>query len=502
LIPRATLATLVLIALCQTGSVFAQSAPLSQVTPWESFAKDAQHTALSLAGAQPLNRILWQTPVDLAPQYSGDELFIHYGSPLITAGDTVIVPVKTGASGGFRVDARKGNSGGLKWSLPSDYILPPHGWTPVFGPALTGKPRLCFPGAGGTVYFRSDPDSDSGTVERVAFYGLSPYLANPQAYNDSVFINTPLSTDPAGNVYFGFEVTGSNPSNLTSGIARISETGEGTWIPVSTAASDAAMIKVVHNCAPALNGDLRTLYVAVSDGTAGYLLALDSKTLQPVSRVRLKDPKSGQDAYLNDDGSASPTIGFDGDVYYGVLEEPAGENHDRGWMLHFDRRLAQSKTPGSFGWDDTASVVPSSMVPSYHGRSSYLLMTKYNDYASVGGAGLNKLAVLDPNATETDPVTGAAVMQEVLTVAGVTPDGPPPAVKEWCINSAAVDPATRSILVGSEDGKLYRWDLVTNTLSQRIVLSSGLGEAYTPTVLAPDGTVYAINNAILFAVGR
>jgi hypothetical protein len=31
-------------------------------------------------------------------------------------------------------------------------------------------------------------------------------------------------------------------------------------------------------------------------------------------------------------------------------------------------------------------------------------------------------------------------------------------------------------------------------------LTSGVGEAYTPTVIGVDGTVYAINNAILFAV--
>jgi hypothetical protein len=36
--------------------------------------------------------------------------------------------------------------------------------------------------------------------------------------------------------------------------------------------------------------------------------------------------------------------------------------------------------------------------------------------------------------------------------------------------------------------------------------SSGLNgprrEAYTPTVIGPDGTVYAINNAALYAIGR
>ena len=37
------------------------------------------------------------------------------------------------------------------------------------------------------------------------------------------------------------------------------------------------------------------------------------------------------------------------------------------------------------------------MVPSYSGNSTYLLMTKYNNYAGVGsGNGSNRLAVVDP----------------------------------------------------------------------------------------------------------
>jgi hypothetical protein len=66
----------------------------------------------------------------------------------------------------------------------------------------------------------------------------------------------------------------------------------------------------------------------------------------------------------------------------------------------------------------------------------------------------------------------------------------------------AADPQRRSILVNSEDGLLYRWDLATNTLSQSVRLGNGLGQAYTPTAIGPDGAVYAISNARLFAVGR
>jgi hypothetical protein len=67
---------------------------------------------------------------------------------------------------------------------------------------------------------------------------LSNYQANPQAYDASVMINTPLTTDPSGNIYFGFLVTGNTPLGLTSGDARISASGEGNWIPVTTAAAD------------------------------------------------------------------------------------------------------------------------------------------------------------------------------------------------------------------------------------------------------------------------
>jgi hypothetical protein len=56
--------------------------------------------------------------------------------------------------------------------------------------------------------------------------------------------------------------------------------------------------------------------------------------------------------------------------------------------------------------------------------------------------------------------------------------------------------------VNSEDGILYRWDLARNTLAEKIHLNRPRAEAYTPTIVGPDGTVYAINNATLYAIGR
>jgi hypothetical protein len=143
------------------------------------------------------------------------------------------------------------------------------------------------------------------------------------------------------------------------------------------------------------------------------------------------------------------------------------------------------------------------MVPSYAGPSSYLLATKYNNYAGAGsGDGLNRVAVLDPNQTQPDAISGIPVLRELLSKLGPTADPQfPGGVQEWCINTAAVDPVTNSILVNSEDGRLYRWNLALDQFTESIALTSGIAESYTPTAIGPDGAVYAINNAVLFSVG-
>ena len=172
--------------------------------------------------------------------------------------------------------------------------------------------------------------------------------------------------------------------------------------------------------------------------------------------------------------------------------------------MHFNADLSQTKLPGSFGWDDTPSIVPANLVPSYKGSSPYLLMVKYNNYERAGsGNGMNEIAIIDPHISQDDEFANVKVMKEVITMLAPTPDpNVPGGFIEWCINTAAVDPFTKSVNVNSEDGYLYRWDLSTNALSEKIRLTSGLGESYTPTAVGADGKVYAINNAMLFAIGK
>jgi hypothetical protein len=479
--------------------------------PWFGFAGDAQHSALAPIASQALTTLWWSAPVDLAPPYSSNgSLLAHYGSPVITRRSTVVFPVKLNTAGAFRVEARLGANGALLWSLDTDVRLPPHAWVPSLNPVLTPDERVLVPASGGRVIERATPDAASGTLRTLVFYGDAAYAAAPATYDGAVFINTPLTSDDQGNVFFGFTVTGSNPAGLVGGIARLGADGSARWVSAATASGDAALTKTATNSAPALSNDGRRLYAAVNNVPAsgsrarGRLVMLDADTLSPLASAALTDPLLGLPAWVNDNASSSPTVGPDGDVYIGVLEASAPSHNFRGWMLHFDATLASEHTPGGFGWDNTVSIVPRALLPQYAGSSSYLLLLKYNSYGGVGtGDGQHRMAIVDPNDTQTDRFSSASVMREVITVLGPTPDyNYAGGVKEWCVNTAAVDPATSSVLMNNEDGFVYRWHLPSNTLSQGLRMNNGYAQSYTPTAVGPDGRVYCVNNARLFSIGQ
>src|SRR6185369_10840885 len=93
------------------------------------------------------------------------------------------------------------------------------------------------------------------TVQQVFYTSLANYQANAAAYNSSVFINTPITTDTNGNVFFGFRVQGTAPAPLSttqSGFARIDPSGNATYVLVNAAANDANIGRDSHNSALAL----------------------------------------------------------------------------------------------------------------------------------------------------------------------------------------------------------------------------------------------------------
>jgi hypothetical protein len=483
---------------------------------WAGFAANAQHTAVAGKRPQPFRRIRWRAKVDLHPALLFGTLPIHYGSPMITAANTVLVPTRISKRAGFRVVAYSGRNGARRWSLKTDYRPPaftgPYAvWTPPLPAVLTPSTSLAVAGGGGTVLVRRHANRTTGAVRRLVFYGARRWRAHRRAYDTAVQITTPLTAARDGSVYFGFTVTGSTPSHLSSGIARIDAHGHATWITAAAAARNPAINSVAMNCAPALSPSGRTVYITVTgpsvdNPTRGILVGLDARTLKPRFHVLLRDPLSGRLSMVSPYSSASPTVGPDGDVYYGVVENPFFTHDARGWLLHFNASLTREKTPGSFGWDNTVSVVPARSVPRYHGSSPYLLVSKYNNYCCIRphGDGLNRVAVLDPRASQKDPYANTRSMKAVQTILSPVhvPGEPAGARYEWCINSSVVDLADDSVIVNSEDGILYRWDLRRNTLAEKIRLNAPRSEAYTPTLVGPDGTVYAINNATLYAIGR
>ena len=204
-------------------------------------------------------------------------------------------------------------------TIASDYVLPPHNWLPVYQPVLasvrgSNQQRLYYAGAGGTLFYVSNFDNKwpwPRPRTRVAFFGLDAFERDKAGFTSTVFVNTPLTADSLGNVFFGFRVQGNAPAPLStnqSGFARIAPDGSATYVLAGVAAGDNAITRDTHNSAPALSNDEQTLYVVVKAGTTNayaYLLGLDARTLETKFKVFLKDPRNNRinNATVSDDST-------------------------------------------------------------------------------------------------------------------------------------------------------------------------------------------------------
>ena len=152
---------------------------LHQSGEWSTHAHDTQHTGVSPVASQRLAKIHWQVPVDLAPPEG--EILIHYGSPVITAKNTVIVPVKTDTSS-FRVQAHDGATGKKLWKLNTAYQPPFAGFMPGLGTALSHH-HLYVPDIAGGILMRANPDQANGNISHLIFMDSRITLSPPRYIN-------------------------------------------------------------------------------------------------------------------------------------------------------------------------------------------------------------------------------------------------------------------------------------------------------------------------------
>ena len=501
---------------------------------WLCYGGNAQHSGVWTGTSQTAALIKWATPLDDDRPYYGGDVLAHYAAPMVTPTNTVVYGYRFTVNSNrdnWRVMGRSGKSGLQTWSFDTDYsaaVIWPNDWTSVFPLTLfhasgpVNNQGIAAAALGGSLMIRSSADAASNTVKRIAFYTTAADFQQNSSSYAPIKINTPLTADSAGNIYFGYEVTSAIPQSLaalgTGGIAKVNAaTGTCLYKSVQSLGIDSSLSRPGMNCAPALSIDGNYIYVGLVGGNGSMLVKLDVKKLNPSAQVKLIDPdpaQNGGGAGLINESSASPMVGPDGHVFMGVFGASYRESH--GWMLQFDGNLSTKDSSGTafpvgaFGWDDTASVVPSTMVPSYKGKAKYLICTKYNNYdmgGDPGADGSNRVAVLDPtsNSKSLDRQSKIPVMNEILTVLGPTLIGNDPnhpdARNEWCINSVAIDVNRKSAIINSEDGHMYRWSFVTGAISEALDLQPATGEAYTETAIGPDGQLYAINNSILCALG-
>jgi len=482
-----------------------------------TFGGNAQHTNVYTTSAGDLNNVIWQATIDS----SGSSSIERYAQPLVSANNTVIVPVRT-SSTNVKLNLYDGASGFLKHTINTDYVLTNNLFKPPYEPVLCGT-RLYYPGAGGTIYYIDNIDGTPTAPTQLCFYGLSTYQSDTTGFNTNVFVDSPITADSQGNLFFGFRIFGTvGPFTVPSGqyvggYARIGSNGSGTYVMAGSMTADTLMTVDVPNAAPALSNDESTLYVFARDpADAGnaYICGLDSATLATKYERFITDPRPTNGlARPGESLTSSTVIAPDGDVYMGLTTGNPVDG-ERGVLAHYSGDLSREKTPGAFGADATPGIVPASMVPGYTGKSSYLLFCLYNNYYlnqpyDDGGDGINKVAILDPNdETQIDwhpAEAGMVEMREVLTAIGCTPDAANSSVKNadlwWSVTAPAVNPSTDSIFFTSSDGRAYRWDLNDDSLGQCLELTGlSVDNQSLPTCIGPQGTVYAISGNTLFAI--
>ena len=142
------------------------------------------------------------------------------------------------------VNGMNATTGAQFWTMATDYVLPPHNWTPPMGVTLTpGDGAVVVPGAGGTVWVRTNPNAAKAAIQRrVAFYGMKYLNQNPEhSTTPSRFARRLPSTTSATFISATFRAASRFPvirDGIPSGLARVGLDGTGTFVAASALAGD------------------------------------------------------------------------------------------------------------------------------------------------------------------------------------------------------------------------------------------------------------------------
>ncbi|HZZ44601.1 MAG TPA: SdrD B-like domain-containing protein [Tepidisphaeraceae bacterium] len=500
-------------------------------SPGATVGQNAQHTGISpfRGGLLTLSSTSSEVTTATSEATTFPDSGFKLGTPLFTRSDTLIVPMIDGDTGKFEVRAFSRTFGILLWTFVSDYVAPSsvsgslsfRSASAVFQPALSPDGKLYVPGAGGTVYLIAAPDRIGTGADRtktgklLSFYGVNNFHAKGGRYRATVFINTPLTVGTNGDVYFGVEGTGNNPLEIASSLVRMGANGGGVW----TASA------VIAGSAPALSNDESYVYVETqSNGTARLERYLSGTSLVKSGSEVLKDPKTQQKAHLIVADIALPVVAPDGDVYLAVpARTPSVANNGDGWLLRFSGDLSHERgTSAQVVGDATPSIVPSSIVASYHGSSSYLISTAQISIVS------ETFTITDPGQTDvptedqtTHPYTTTVPNETMmlldpskslksagprLLLAGVESSADqttnnPTFAPLFLSGPATVDISGGAIYFVATSGTLMRWslsDVKEINSPVPLVQNSSDTSGASPAVIGPDGEIYAIFSGKLY----